>query len=358
MNYNIKKNIIEKSRIPTVDFNNIPFGKVFSDHIFVADYLDGEWRNFTIEPFDRMSFSPANMALHYGQSIFEGLKVTSDSNGEPLFLRLDKHAQRLNRSAERMAIPEIPEDLFKQAVMELVELDKNWIPDGEETALYIRPFVFAADEFIGVRPSETYKFMIFTCPVGAYYSKPVRITTMPNYVRAFPGGTGFAKAAGNYAGSLRPMMEAQEKGYDQVMWLDGINHQYIHECGTMNLMFVIDNVVITPPTDTGEILEGITRDCVLEIFRAAGYQVEERAITIGELVSAYEAGTLQEAFGTGTAAVISQISVIAHGELVMELPPIEGRTFSHFAKAEIIAIRQGKQDAFGWIERFPAEVLA
>lgn len=355
MNYNIKTSPISKSRISTVDFNNIPFGQVFSDHIFEADYIDGEWRNFTIKPFERMSFSPANMTLHYGQAIFEGLKVTADENGEPLFLRLDKHAQRLNRSAWRMAIPEIPEQLFKQAVMELVALDKNWIPDGNDTALYLRPFVFAADEFIGVRPAETYKFMIFTCPVGAYYAKPVRITTMSNYVRAFQGGTGFAKAAGNYAGSLRPMLEAREKGYDQVMWLDGVEKKYIHECGTMNLMFVIDGVVITPPTNTGEILEGITRDSVLTIFKNAGYTVEERPITIAEVIEAHEAGTLQEAFGTGTAAVISQIATIAHGDIVMDLPAIEGRKLSHFAKAEIIAIRQGKKDPFGWVERLALE---
>lgn len=355
MSYNIKIHPIEKSRVSTIDFNNIPFGHVFSDHIFVADYIDGEWRNLTIKPFERMSFSPANMALHYGQSIFEGLKVTADENGNPLFLRLEKHAQRLNRSADRMAIPNIPEALFKQAVMDLVALDQNWIPDGDDTALYLRPFVFAADEFIGVRPAETYKFMIFTCPVGAYYSKPVRITTMPNYVRAFQGGTGFAKAAGNYAGSLRPMLEAKKIGYDQVMWLDGVEKKYIHECGTMNLMFVIDGVIITPPTDTGEILEGITRDSVLTIFKNAGYKIEERPITIDEVIAAHKAGTLEEAFGTGTAAVISQIATIAHGDVVMDLPAIEDRKISHFAKAEIVAIRQGKQDPFGWIEKLPVK---
>jgi branched-chain amino acid aminotransferase len=354
MNYPIKISPTTESRIPTIDFDNIPFGKVFSDHIFVADYIDGEWRNLTIKPFERMSFSPANIALHYGQSIFEGLKVTSDENGEPMFLRLEKHAQRLNRSAKRMAIPEIPEALFKQAIMELVELDKNWIPKGEESALYLRPFVFGADDFIGVRPSDTYKFMIFTCPVGPYYAAPVRITTMPEYVRSFPGGTGFAKAAGNYAGSLRPMLEAREKGYDQVMWLDGTEHKYIHECGTMNLMFVIDDVVITPPTDTGEILEGITRDSVITILKKAGIEIEIRPITIDEVIAAHKSGRLQEAFGTGTAAVISQVSTIAHGDVVMDLPPIEGRKISHFAKAEIVAIRRGQKDPFGWIERFTA----
>lgn len=354
MTYNIKKYPITKSRISTIDFDNIPFGRVFSDHIFVADYFDGEWRNLRIEPFERMSFSPANMTLHYGQAIFEGIKVTSDSEGEPLFLRLDRHAKRLNQSAERLAIPSIPEDLFKQAIMELVDTDKEWIPNGDDTALYIRPFVFAADEFIGVKPSDTYTFMIFTCPVGAYYTAPVKITTMPEYVRAFPGGTGYAKAAGNYAGSLKPMLEARQKGYDQVMWLDGIEKKYIHECGTMNLMFVIDDVIITPPTTTGEILSGITRDSIITIFKAAGYKVEERMITIDELIEAYHSGKLQEAFGTGTAAVISQISTIAHGDIVMELPAIEDRKYSLYAKNEIVAIRRGQKDPFNWIERIPA----
>ena len=351
MTYNIKKSPITKSRISTIDFDNIPFGRVFSDHIFIADYTDGEWRNLRIEPYQRMSFSPANMTLHYGQSIFEGLKVTSDQNNNPLFLRLDRHAKRLNQSAHRMAIPAIPEDLFKQAVMELVDMDKGWIPKGEETALYVRPFVFAADEFLGVKPSDNYTFMIFTCPVGAYYSAPVSITTMPDYVRAFPGGTGYAKAAGNYAGSLRPMLEAREKGYDQVMWLDGIEKKYIHECGTMNLMFVIDDVIVTPPITTGEILSGITRDSIITIFKAAGYKVEERPITIDELTEAYNAGQLQEAFGTGTAAVVSQIIKIAHEDVVMELPPVEGRKYSNYAKSEIVAIRKGEKDPFNWIER-------
>ena len=350
MNYDIKKLLIPKSRISTVDFNNIPFGKVFSDHVFIADYIDGEWTNLTIKPYERMSFSPANMTLHYGQSIFEGLKVTSDNNNEPLFFRLEQHAKRLNKSAWRMAIPVLPEDLFLQAVHELVELDKNWIPKGADTALYVRPFIFANDEYIGVRPAETYRFMIFTCPVGAYYSAPVKITTS-DYVRAFPGGTGYAKAAGNYAASLRPMLEAKEQGYDQVMWLDGLEHKYIHECGTMNLMFVIDGIIITPPTDTGEILKGITRDSVLTILRGAGYEIEERMITIDELIAAHNDGRLQEAFGTGTAAVISQIQTIRHGETIMELPAVEDRKISYFIKAEIVAMRKGEKDPYNWIQR-------
>lgn len=351
MTYHIKKHPTTSSRIATTDFDNIPFGRVFSDHIFIADYKDGAWTNLRIEPFGKMSISPANMTLHYGQAIFEGLKVTSDEDNNPLFLRLDKHAARLNRSAHRMAIPAIPQDLFKQAVMELVSMDKEWIPKGEDTALYVRPFVFATDEFLGVKPADTYSFMIFTCPVGAYYAAPVSITTMPNYVRAFVGGTGFAKAAGNYGGSLRPTLEAHEKGYDQVMWLDGVEHNYIHECGTMNLMLVIDDVIITPPTNTGEILEGITRDSIITIFKEAGFKVEERPITIGELIDAYNAGQLQEAFGTGTAAVVSQIIKIAHQDIVMELPPVEGRKYSNYAKAEIVAIRKGEKDPFNWIEK-------
>jgi branched-chain amino acid aminotransferase len=350
-NYNFKTLRIEESRLNTVDFNNIPFGRVFSDHIFVADYIDGEWCNMTIKPFEKIPFSPANITLHYGQAIFEGMKVTADADGNPLFFRLDKHLQRINRSAWRMAIPELPADLFTQAIKELVMLDKAWIPNVEGSALYLRPFIFGADEFIGVRPSDTYRFMIFTCPVGAYYTQPVKITTLPDFVRAFPGGTGYAKAAGNYAGSLRPMLEAKAQGYDQVMWLDGIEHKYIHESGTMNLMFVIDGTVITPPT-TGEILDGITRDSLLKILSDAGYKVEERPISVDELIEAHQAGKLEEAFGAGTAAVVSQVSVIRHGDVIMELPPIEGRKVSHFAKAELTAMRRGEKDPFGWIEKY------
>lgn len=356
MTYNFEIKRIKQSRVDTVDFSNIPFGRVFSDHMFMADYIDGEWRNLTIQPYQKLQMSPANMALHYGQSIFEGMKVMADAEGEPLFFRLDKHIERLNISAHRMGIPPLPAALFEQAIKELIVLDKKWIPNVPNSALYVRPFMFAADEYIGVRPSDTYKFIIFTCPVGVYYAKPVKILTSEKYVRSFDGGTGYAKAAGNYAATLRPAMEAKQQGYDQVMWLDGVKHEFIQECGTMNLFFVIGDTVITPPLD-GNILAGITRDSIIQILQYEGYTVEERFISINEVASAYQRGQLKEAFGTGTAVVVSHISEIKHQDVQMILPPVSEQTVALLAKQILSDIRKGIRDPFGWNERALAPVV-
>lgn len=337
------------TRLHEIDFNNIPFGRVFSDHMFIADYAGGEWRDFRIEPFERFSMHPATMVLHYGQSVFEGMKASKSHDGKPLFFRPARHAARLNNSAARLCMPAFPEELFLEALHELVGLDSGWIPPQEGSALYIRPFMFAMDEFIGVKPSDTYRFIIFTGPVGPYYARPVSLWVEQEYVRAVRGGTGEAKAAGNYAASLLPAEKAAERGYDQVMWMDAHEFKYIEEVGTMNIFFVIDGKVITPAA-SGSILRGITRDSVMTILRDKGYEVEERRISIDEVVDASRAGVLQEVFGTGTAAVVAYINKIGYGDLEIVLPEIGADAVGKLVKRQIDGLRAGKiEDTRGWI---------
>lgn len=337
------------SRLSTVDFDNIPFGKVFSDHMFIADYVDGKWQDLRIVPFGPLEMHPAMMGIHYGQSIFEGMKASKMADGTPVFFRPEMHAKRINRSAERMCMPTFPEDLFVKALHELVSLDANWIPPLEGSALYIRPIMYATDEFIGVKPSANYRLIIFTGPVGPYYPKPVSLITEQKYVRAVKGGVGEAKAAGNYGGSLLPARIANSKGFDQVMWLDAHDFKYVQEVGTMNLFFVIDNKVVTPSTN-GAILKGITRDSILKILHDKEYPVEERMVSIDEIVEAHKAGKLQEAFGAGTAAVVAHVSKIEHNGYLMELPPLEDRKVGPMLKSEINGLRSGRlEDPYGWV---------
>jgi branched-chain amino acid aminotransferase len=357
MKYTIKITKTSDSRLESVDFDNIPFGRVFSDHMFVADYANGAWKEPRIVPFEPFSMHPASMVLHYGQAIFEGMKASKSHDGKPLFLRPEMHAKRINASAERMCMPAFPEDLFLEALHALIGLDSNWIPPQKGSALYIRPFMFATDEFIGVKPSETYRFIIFTGPVGPYYPKPVSLLAEQKYVRAVKGGTGEAKAAGNYAGSLLPAKLANEKGFDQVMWLDGHEFKYIEEVGTMNIFFVIDGKVVTPAT-SGSILKGITRNSILHLLKDKGYTVEERPISIDELIAAHEAGQLDEAFGSGTAAVVAHVSKIGIGDKVLELPPMEDRKVGVMIKSEIDNLRAGLvEDKYGWIVPVKAPAL-
>ena len=347
MKYNIDVHPVKSSRINEVDFSNLPFGRIFSDHMFTADYINGEWTNIQIIPFQNFSFHPANLALHYGQSIFEGMKATKTVDGTPVLFRPAMHSHRINASAHRLCMPDFPEDLFLQALHELIALDSEWIPTSPGSALYIRPYMFATGEFIGVQASDTYKFVIFSCPVGPYYSKPVRLWVEEKYVRAVDGGVGEAKCAGNYAASLYPAKIAKEKGYDQVMWMDAHEFKYIQEAGTMNFMFVIDGKVITPATD-GSILKGITRDTILKILTYKGIPFEERKVAITELVDAYKNGTLQEAFGVGTAAVVIGVEDITYRDLVMKIPPMN---IGKMLKEEIENIRTGRiEDKMGWLE--------
>ncbi len=346
---NINHQLVKKSKLSQVDFSNMEFGKVYSDHMFVADYRDGEWEDFRIEPYDLLSFTPGSAILHYGQSVFEGLKAYKGQKGDILVFRPERNARRLNKSAERLCIPPISEEIFMQGLVELLKVDKDWVPDLANTSLYIRPYIFALDEYIGIRPSDTYKFIIFTCPVGAYYSKPLKVKIETKYSRSVHGGTGYAKAAGNYAGSLYPAMLAQKDGYDQLIWTDGASHKYIEEAGTMNVMFKMDNKLITASTND-TVLSGITRDSVLTIARDWGIEVEERALSVEELVSDLKSGKVEEAFGTGTAATITTIETIGHNGNNYHLPPTDDQSFSTKVLKELNDIRTGKkEDKRGWV---------
>ena len=340
---------IAQSRIGEVDFNNIPFGRIYADHMFIADFKDGQWSDLRIQPYANLSMAPASSVIHYGQSIFEGLKAYKDKDGKTTVFRPDANAKRLNKSAERMCIPEVPEELFMSALTELLKIDEQWIPSKPGTALYIRPFVFAMDDYIGIKASDTYRFMIITCPVGSYYSEPVKVKIETEFTRAAKGGTGYAKAAGNYAGSLYPARLAQQKGYHQLIWTDAKEHAYIEESGTMNIMFVINDTLITPETGS-TILSGITRDSVLTIARDWGMKVEERRVSVEEVIAAAKDGSLKEVFGAGTAATIAQIRLIHHNGTDYELPAIESREFSNKVLKELDDIKAGRaEDKHNWL---------
>ncbi|MCS6819622.1 MAG: branched-chain amino acid aminotransferase [Chitinophagales bacterium] len=346
-----------KSRISEVDFKNLPFGRHFSDHIFISDYYDGEWRDCRIVPFEDFSLHPATSALHYGQALFEGLKAEYDVEGNPVVFRPNKNIKRLNISAQRMAMPIFPEDLFFRALDLLLSIDLAWIPKEPNSSLYIRPYMFATEKYVGIKVAEHYRFAMFTCPVGAYYSRPVKVYIHDYYVRAFPGGTGFAKAAGNYGACMMPMREVQKMGYDQILWLDGIHHKYLQEIGTMNIFVIIDGVIITPSLEMGTILDGVTRDSIIRIAEDEGFIVQERDISVDEVINAYHEGKLEDMFGTGTAATIAPIQLFHYKGEDYVLPPLEKRTISERLKERYFAIRSGRaEDIYGWLHTIPVEL--
>lgn len=347
---NIKITKNTNSKLQTVDFDNLPFGKHFSDHMFEMNYKDGKWGEPTIVPFANLSLHPATSALHYGQSIFEGLKAQKGKNGEILVFRPDMNAKRFNESAKRMSMAEVPEGLFLEGLKTLLDIDRDWVPSKEGQSLYIRPFLFATDEYVGIRPSETYKFLIITSPVGAYYSDSVPVKIETYYTRAAEGGVGRAKAAGNYAASLYPAKLAAKEGYRQLIWTDAKTHTLIEEAGTMNVMFVINDVLITPSEEKDTILKGITKRSIVDIAKDWGVKVEEREVTIKEIIAAIEKGTLQDAFGAGTAATIAPISLIGYNGKNYELPAVETRTFSNKIKSYLTDYKKGKvEDKFNWL---------
>lgn len=340
---------VKRSRLPEVDFSDLPFGKTYSDHMFMADFKNGEWKNLRIVPYGHMSVSPATPAIHYGQSIFEGMKGYASASGEVLVFRPQDNLKRLNISAERMCMPIVPEDLFMESLSALLDTDRDWVPTAEGSSLYIRPFMFSADEYIGIRPSQDFTFMIIFSPVGAYYSTPVKVKIETHYTRAVQGGTGYAKAGGNYGGAIYPAKLAQDQGYHQLIWTDGKEHQYIEESGTMNVMFVMDNTLITPAL-SDSILAGITRDSVLALARSWNMKVEERKISVKELVEGLQQGRVTEAFGVGTAATIAHIELIGFEGKDYQLPPVEKRTFANKVYKELEGMKRGTlADPFGWI---------
>ena len=337
-----------KSKIGEIDFNNLPFGKYFTDHMLEVDYADGEWKNVVIRPFQNLSLSPALAAIHYGQSIFEGIKAYKDPQGNPMIFRPYDNYARFLTSAERMGMPAIPEWLFIGGMAKLIDLDRDWVPTGEGCSLYLRPFMIAADEFIGVRPSETYKFAVINSPSGPYFNKPIHLLVQDKYIRAFPGGVGFAKAAGNYGGTMYPTMQARKQGYDQILWVDGYEHKYLQECGTMNVFAIIGNTAITPDLSQGTILAGVTRASVIDILSDMGLAVEERPISIDEIIAAHKAGALREVFGTGTASSVAYVEQLDYKDTKIQLD-----TTKYAVGAEVInrldAIRTGRaEDTRGW----------
>jgi branched-chain amino acid aminotransferase len=339
---------IAKSRLAETDFSDIHFGKIFSDHMFQMDYEDEQWKNAKIIPYEKLQMSPSLAVIHYGQSIFEGMKAYKNEKGEVFLFRPLENYERFNRSAKRMCMPEISEEAFMEGIRQLVLLDKDWIPTEPGCSLYIRPVMFASDEFLGVRPSDTYKFMIITSPSSAYYSAPIKVLVERKYARAFEGGTGYVKASGNYGRSLYPSKIAQEKGYQQLIWTDAFEHKFIEESGTMNVIFQVGDALITPPV-SNTILPGVTRDSVLTIARDMGITVEERKISIDELVEAHGKGLLKDAFGTGTAATIAPFELIGFEGEDYVLPPVAERTLSRKIHEELQAIRFGKaEDKHKW----------
>ena len=348
----IKIELTKTPKAKPTDETKLGFGHIFTDHMFVMNYDTGKgWHDARIVPFDNVVLSPAAMCLHYGQEIFEGLKAYRTADGSIQLFRPDENYKRMNVSAERMVIPQIDEEFMVEATKKLVEIEKDWVPHTDGASLYIRPFIFATDPFVGVRPADHYTFLIILSPSGAYYStglNPVKIYVEQKYVRAVRGGTGFAKTAANYAISLKGQDEAHNQDYEQVLWLDGVEQKYIEEVGSMNIFFVIDGEVITPQL-TGSVLPGITRKSALEVCKSKGIKCSERRITIEEVAKAYDEGKLDEVFGTGTAAVISPVGHLKWGDKVMTINDNKIGKISQMLYDTMTGIQWGKiPDEFGW----------
>lgn len=343
----IKINKTSNSRVKEIDFENIPLGKTFTDHMFVCDYTNGLWHDLRIEPLGLIPTHPAAMALHYGQAIFEGMKCTLDKDGTPMLFRPEKNAARLNFSADRMGMPELPSEIFIEGLKTLVNLERNWIPPQSGSALYLRPFMYADEAFIGMRAATSFKFVIIASPAGPFFSRRIKLWAEKQYIRAAAGGTGEAKAAGNYAAAIRPTEIAKSNGYDQVLWLDAQEHKYIQEVGTMNIFFKINGEFITPELD-GAVLDGITRLSVIDLLRAKGFKVTQKRIAIDDIITASDNGTLEEAFGTGTAVGIAYIQEIGYENArihVSDSSPVGeqiNRTLNGIKKGEL-------KDEFNWM---------
>ncbi len=345
----IAVNKVERSKLQDLNLDNLPFGKFFTDHMLEADYEGGEWKNIEIKPYQPLLLSPSLAALHYGQAIFEGVKAYKDADGNAYIFRPQDNYKRFNVSAERMQMPAVPEELFIDGMKQVVALDSKWIPQKDDHSLYIRPFMFSADELIGVRPSDTYKFLTILSPTGPYYNAPMRIYVEEHFVRAVPGGVGYAKAAGNYGAAMYATAEAKKKGYDQVLWTDAFEHKYVQEIGTMNVIFIIGDRAITPDLGAGTILAGVTRDSAMTLLNEVGFKVEERNLSIDEIIDAYKAGICYEVFGTGTAATISMIKELRYKDFVMNFD-VENWRIAPTIKKWLNDIRTGRrEDKYSWM---------
>ncbi|MBD0824029.1 branched-chain amino acid aminotransferase [Aestuariibaculum marinum] len=337
----------ETTKINDVDFNNLAFGSVFSDHMLECNYKDEKWEAPKVVPYQSISLDPSAKIFHYGQSVFEGMKAYKDANEDVYLFRPLDNFKRLNISAKRLAMPELPENYFMDGLKALLEVDKDWIPKQDGSSLYIRPFIFASGSGFHASPANEYKFLICTAPSGSYFSGKVKVLIEQTYSRSANGGVGYAKAGGNYAGQFYPTQLAVEKGYQQVIWTDDTSHEYIEEAGAMNIFVRINDTLITAPT-SDRILDGITRKSIVELAKAEGINVEVRKLSVHEVVDAAKNGTLKEMFGAGTAAVISPISGFGYKDEDFELPELED-TFASFLKKRITDIQTNKvEDPFGW----------
>ena len=341
---------VKKSKLPSVDLSNLGFCKYYSDHMFIANYEGGEWKNFRITPFEDIKLSPACTTLHYGQTIFEGLKAYKNAENEILIFRAQKNAQRFNKSADRMCMPSLPEDIFINSINELLKVDRDWVPKEKDSSLYIRPFMFAQDPYIGIKPAEKYIFIIICGMAGGYYSEPVNVKIETKYTRAVSGGVGHAKTAANYAAALYPAVISQREGYHQLIWTDGIKHEYVEESGTMNLFFVIDGKLVTPPLgDT--VLDGVTRDSVISLCESLGINLEIRKVSVKEIISSIEDGSLTEAFGAGTAATIAPIKMIGYKSKKYKIPGVPN-SLAHKILDKLNDIKYGlDEDIFNWVHK-------
>ena len=337
-----------RSRLPETDFNALEFGKYISDHMLVCDYDHGEWHEPQIVPFANLSLNPSTLALHYGQTVFEGMKAFRMLDGKINIFRMEKHYDRFARSLDRMCMAVPPADIFKDGLAQLVATDRDWVPKGESQSLYLRPFVYASEARFGVKVSEQYRFIIFTGPVPALYTHPIRVKVETEYIRAARGGTGFAKCGGNYGGAFYPTQKARAEGYDQVLWTRGETAPTIEESGMMNVMFVIKDKLVTPPL-SDSILDGVTRDSLLQLAGELGYVTEERPVTLEELKTAFEKGWITEAFGAGTAAVVAPIRTIGMQGVDYSLPVYHSHCLQNRIKQKLENIRIGKEaDIHQW----------
>ncbi len=347
LKYNIEVTKVTKSKINEVDFEHLSFGSVFTDHMLVCDYKNGEWSIPKIIPYQPITLDPSARIFHYGQSIFEGMKAYKDTDDKVWLFRPLDNCKRLNISAKRLAIPELPEAYFMEGLKTLLKLESQWIPKSEGSSLYIRPFVFATGKGFHASPADEYKFIIACSPSGAYFSGKVKVLIEEKYSRSANGGVGFAKAAGNYAGQFYPTQLANKKGYNQVVWTDDNTHEYIEESGAMNVFIRINDTLITAPT-SDRILDGITRKSIIDIAKDEGIKVEIRKITVKEVVNAAKDGSLKEMFGAGTAAVISPISSFGFKDQDFDLPELEN-SYALLLKKRITDIQTNKsEDKFGW----------
>jgi branched-chain amino acid aminotransferase len=338
---------IAKSKISNVDFSNLKFGQVFTDHMFECDFENGEWQTPKIRPYQALSFDPSTKVFHYGQAVFEGMKAYKDENNDVWLFRPDQNQERINKSAERLDMPAFPKEYFFEGLTTLLKLDSEWVQKGEGNALYIRPFVIATENCVSASSSNKYKFMIICSPVQAYYAGEVRVEIADKYSRSANGGVGYAKAAGNYAASFYPAKLAAQQGYQQVLWTDASSHEFLEEAGTMNVFFRVNDTLLTAPTNE-RILDGVTRKSIIQFAENKGIKVEVRPIRVSEIVEAARKGELLEMFGAGTAAVISPILGFAHKGEKFELPKVEN-SYASFIKKSLTDIQRNlAEDKFGW----------